>query len=265
MERVRPPRSSDDAVPETIGPLPSTHSPNVLLDMVRSPGVTQEDVDELLQGLARPLAEGESARARADFLLSVIDAHDVGDLLGKGGMTVRAAAVKSLLDLGYPYALEIAPEALAEARSTRPEEAAPVRIPIPGILATLAGLLTQCAQLLPLVFDSMSRRHPPPAALILIVFCALLGPAIVSVAGGLWRIRGLLFAGLFTMGVTGAIWIGKFITQLLDYPFPFQRSLTYVSLVAGLGFLVGAFLMRPKAWLPEAEEPEDEETPANLR
>lgn len=257
MERVRPPRSSDDAVPETIGPLPSTRSLNVLLGELRSPGVTQADVEELLRGLARPLAEGESARARADFVLSVIEAPDMGDLLGKDGLTVRAAAVKALLDLGYPYALEIPPEALTDIQGTRQEELAPLRLPIPGILATLAGFLAQSVQCLPSVINSLRHLDYEPAPLVLLALVALLGPAPLAVLAGLLRMTRLLKGALVTMGITGAIWTLLFVVQTFGgASHPFRDPLTSVSLVAALGFLVGALLMLPSDWKSEAEKPE---------
>ncbi|WP_224240638.1 hypothetical protein [Hyalangium gracile] len=262
MERVRPPRSLDEASPERMGPLPSTASLEVLLEVVRSPGVMKTDVDALLQGLARPLTEDVSPRARADFLLALIEDRDTGDMQGTKGLTVRAAAVKALLDLGYPYALELPPEALAEARHGDGDSPA-VRLPLPGLIATFAGFLTQSAHLMPPLLKSADRGYGSAPGLSLLALAALVFPTILAVLGGWWRIRAMLLTGRLTMAVTGVIWLLGFGVQLLEYPFPLSRSLTYVSLVAGLGFVVGAILMSESAWTAEDEtpEPETEEPP----
>src|SRR5689334_13391606 len=116
MERIRSPRPDQDSSLQTMGPLPTRASLPELLEAVRSPDVLRTEVDALLRGLARPLAEDETPRARADFLLSLIESQELRELQGSNGRTVRATAVKALLNLGYPYALEVPPEALAEAQ-----------------------------------------------------------------------------------------------------------------------------------------------------
>ncbi|WP_224372964.1 hypothetical protein [Hyalangium versicolor] len=255
MERVRPPRPSDDAAPELIGPLPSSPSLAVLLDAVRSPAVAREDVDALLQGLAHPPSEDESPRSRADFLLSLITAPSVGDLQSTQGVTVRTAAVRALLDLGFPYALEVPPEALADALSAR--DATPLaQLPLPGAIATLAGVTVQAAELLPSMFQMANRQFPPAAWMFLVALSVVLGPAAMTVLSGLFRKRGLLIFGLCMMGLTSSFWLYTFVTQLLDTPFPLNKSATFISLVAGLGFLLGTFLLRPGAWGSDDETPD---------
>jgi hypothetical protein len=261
MQRVRPPRTSDGSLPETIGPLPSAHSLAVLLDVVRSPGVMRSDVDALLQGLARPLAEGESPRSRADFLLSLIESNEVGDRVGSENIPLRAVAIQALLDMGYPYALEIPPEALGRSRRTQ-NDALPQKLPIPGLIATLAGFLTQSITCLPSVLQLLGeQRQGWSTVFALIGLGVLLGPAFSSVLGGLLRMRHLQRFGLITMTLTGSIWMLALALQFASTGQPFRHSFTYVALVAGLGFLVGALFTRTPEWLAEEPSPEDEEAP----
>jgi hypothetical protein len=92
-------------------------SPRVLLEEVRSPGVARAEVDALLSGLVRPLGPGESARERADLLLEILEDEQVRDYAGSGERTVGHVAVLQLVELGFPYALEVPPELYAQARA----------------------------------------------------------------------------------------------------------------------------------------------------
>ncbi|WP_224367968.1 hypothetical protein [Hyalangium versicolor] len=105
--------SSDVGMSSPVRVLPSL---NALLEEVRAPGAGRDDVDALLRGLARPMPEDNSPRERADLLLSILEDSTVSAHTGSNGRTVRAAAVKALLALGYPYALEVPPEALSDRR-----------------------------------------------------------------------------------------------------------------------------------------------------
>ncbi len=261
MERVRPPRPSDDSAPETIGPLPSMHSLTVLWDVVRSPGVMRPDVDALLQGLARPLAEGESPRSRADFLLSLIESDEVGDIQGSELISVRDFAVKCLLDMGYPYALEIPPEALGGNRRAWGEPLPAQKIPIPGLLAMLAGFITQAITCVPPMLELVGRRSDSDKMLGLIVLSLVLGPSCLSVLGGALRMRNLQRLGLAMVTLTGIVWMIILALQLATTSQPLSHTSTYVSLVAGLGFLQGALFTRTPEWLAEEPPPQAEAAP----
>lgn len=256
MERLRSPRPDQDASLETIGPLPTRSSLPELLEVVRSPGVLRTDVDALLRGLARPLAEDEPPRARADFLLSLIESPEVAELQDTLGRTVRAAAVQALLDLGYPYALEIPPEALSEAHLR--SEAAARELPIAGLLATLTGLIVQGSYTLPPLFKPLEGEASLDAVLMLGL---VLGPAASAVLGGWLRLRGLQRLGLLSMALTGSLWLAGFFTSLLVTSQPLSRADTWLALVAGLGFLLGAILMRRPEWLAEGDTPSKDTPP----
>ncbi len=243
------------------GPAPVLHSLNVLLDVVRSPGVLSSDVDALVTGLARPLADGESPRQRADFLLSLLELQDVCELRGEQELTVRFASVQALLGLGYPYALEVPPEALASSR-LEGVGLEPLKIPMPGLLATLAGLLVQSYFCLPTALRGVADiENLVNFGFGLLASSLLLGPAAAAVSGGMLRKPGLQRWGLRGMHVTGAIWSFIFLVAMLEDLQNLEHPTSYVMLIAGLGFLVGAYFLRPSEWRAEEELPELAEAP----
>ncbi|WNZ62177.1 hypothetical protein QEG98_41300 [Myxococcus sp. MxC21-1] len=67
------------------------------------------EVDALIAAIAqRPAEDPEALRERTDYLLSLMTLPgDASVLTGSAGITVRTAAVEALLELGYPYALEV--------------------------------------------------------------------------------------------------------------------------------------------------------------
>jgi uncharacterized membrane protein YbaN (DUF454 family) len=62
-------------------------------------------------------------RATADRLQALLASGELAMLRSSDGTSARAVAVERLLGLGYPYALEVAPEDLAHWREERPSEA----------------------------------------------------------------------------------------------------------------------------------------------
>lgn len=255
MERTRPAALAQEAHFETIGDLPGSASLPELLAVVRSPGVVRAEVDALIRGLASPLAEGESPRTRADLLLSVIESSDVGDLPGSEGNTPRAAAVKALLQLGYPYALEIPPEALGLAPLAKGKEGEP-EIPIAGLIATAIALILQLIETLPGVVYLLSRNLAS-LVIALILLTVVLGPVCAMLIGAMQGVRWLQRTGVVTMALTGCLWLFVSSVTLLNYPFSLSRSETWTSLASGIGFLVGAFLTRRPGWLPQDTKPKE--------
>jgi hypothetical protein len=259
MERLRPPRPDQNSSFETIGPLPARASLAELLETVRSPGVLRTDVDALLRALVRPLAEDETPRARADFLLSLIESQEMRELQGSNGRTVRAAAVKALLDLGYPYALEVPPEALAEAQL--PVEARPQEIPIPGIIATGVSLLVQLGYSMP-AFSKLLRGNDSGALVgALLLLGMVLGPAAAAVLGGWLRIRRLQQFGLFSLAFTGLLWLASALFRFFLSSHPLTEPDLWFHTVTGIGFLLGAFLMRRPEWLAPRSTPSKDTPP----
>lgn len=124
MERIRAVTAAtaeESAPPEVVAVEPGAAALLSLrerVEVVTSPGVTREDVESLLDGLSAPLAPGESTRARANQLLRLLQDEALGELTGgPDDRQVRPAALEALIGLGFPYALEVPPDVLAEMRS----------------------------------------------------------------------------------------------------------------------------------------------------
>jgi hypothetical protein len=262
MERVHSPRPDQDSSLETVGPLPTRSSLHELREAVHL-GALRKDVDALMQGLARPLAEDEPPRARADFLLSLIESAAVSDLQGTDGRSVRTAAVQALLDLGYPYALEIPPEALSKV--DLPSKQGKQEIPIAGLIATGIGLLVQLGYATPGLTRILEGSGAWTLIGALIFLGMVLGPAASAVLGGWLRERGLQRLGLLTMAVTGSLWMAGFSSVAFLSSNPFSRPDTWLALVAGLGFLLGAFLTRRPEWLAEDDASSKDAPPPEPR
>ncbi|WP_225411606.1 hypothetical protein [Stigmatella hybrida] len=237
MERIRPPQPLPDHTSEE-GAAPVALS--WLREKVSAPGAERKDVDELITGLERPLADDESPRERADFLLSLLNSRRLCSMKGRKGRSVQAAAVGGLMELGHPYALEIPPEAL-EARGRKSSTS-------PGTeargLSTLGIILSMIGSVPGLVFGPIGLLMAVPCAL------ALFGGAVES--RGLHKagvvLMGLLSAGLFLLG-------GGLILEDLRSPGGLYEGLTTMLGLYALApapFLgLGAFLLRNPGWRPQ--------------
>jgi hypothetical protein len=250
MERLRPPRSDADSVPETIGSLPGATSLATLLEAVRSPGVTMTNVDALLRGLGLPLAEGESPRARADFLLSVLDDQGISDLQGSDKRSVRAVTAQALMELGYPYALELPPEALADTHRSR-WDLKGRDVPWAGLLAAFVALTVQGGLGLPWTWEMLSSGEEVNVGIGLLLLVGLLGPALAAILGGWGRIRWLQRFGLVMMALTGSFWLLA-VANMLGAPSLWAPDAAelFLSGSTGLGFLLGALWLRRPGWRP---------------
>ncbi len=118
VQRSRPPtHPTESAGVSTLEEMPEALStPRELMERARAPDAARPEVDALLRGLALPLAPGEDARARADLLHDILEDKRVRAFTGSKGRRVAHAVVEALVALGYPYALEVPPELLAEYR-----------------------------------------------------------------------------------------------------------------------------------------------------
>ncbi|SET97496.1 hypothetical protein [Stigmatella erecta] len=240
MERPRPPHalpaptSAEVAAPVAL---------SWLREKVSAPGAERKDVDALLAGLERPLADDESPRERADFLLSLLNSRHLCSMKGRKGRSVQAAAVGGLMELGHPYALEIPPEALD--RVDREAFAAQGRgerdIPVLGILLSILGAVPT------LVF------LPLGLVLVVSVALALFGGAVES--RGLQKagvgLMGLLSAGLFLLG---GVLILEDLRSHNDLYDGLTKMLGLFALGPALFLGLGAFLLRHPAWRAEEED-----------
>jgi len=87
----------------------------------RAPAADGAVRQELLDRLAR--LDLGSPRATADRLEGLLASGALATLRGRNGQSARAVAVGRLLELGYPFALEVSPEDLAHWRAERTPDA----------------------------------------------------------------------------------------------------------------------------------------------
>lgn len=203
--------SSETGVASLLEELPSLE---VLIQAARAPGAARAEVDALIAGLSLSPSPEQSPRERADLLLSLIEDKHLGDFTGSTGQTVRSAAVEALLALGYPYALEVPPEALEErpAREDKARTEAPGRIFASGkgwagfSLVMFIGL----AQLIPTLlitadFDSRDEWISLWATAIISGTTFL--PAFLVALGHYFRSRLLRGLGGVWLVLAGLLWI----------------------------------------------------------
>jgi hypothetical protein len=177
----------------------------------------------------------------------VLEDRDSAALKGSDGRTVLVAAVEALLELGYPYALEVPPEALAEAQRSR-EDSAPQDIPRAGIIAASIAMLAQSLPFIPGLIDSLSGDRQPGLVFVLFIIGSIWGPSLSALLGGWRRSLGLQRLGLITMALIGSVWLSVFaLSASTDFH---QRFLAIISLVSGLSLVGGAILLRSPGWRP---------------
>jgi hypothetical protein len=213
---------------------------SALVEEVRAPGAARAEVDALLAGLSQPPPADASRREHADLLLSLMEDAALADYTGSDGRTVRTAAIQALLALGYPYALELPPEAL-EARIR--EEGG-----IPGLLSTRKGqvgfglvALAGIAQLSPVLYLLAQGMASWSDGIVILFLASIVGttflPAFLAVLGHNLGSRGLKKAGLGWLASVATFWLGGFALGFSEFP----RNL--IGLALGGLLLAGSFLM----------------------
>jgi hypothetical protein len=217
----------------------------VLVEEVRAPAAARAEVDALLAGLSLPLASGASPRERADLLLALMGDEQVADYTGTDGRTVRTAAIQALIALGYPYALEVPPEALeAKAR----DEAASG----PGLLSTGKGqlglglvALSGILQLLPVLYAASTESWSSMDTIVIVALAIITGttflPALVTVLGHNVGSRGLKTLGIVWLTIASILWIAPGILSIGAFPF------NLIPLALGGLILGGSRLMAAKS------------------
>jgi hypothetical protein len=223
----------------------------VLLERARAPGAARREVDALLRGLALPLPPGEDARARADLLHDLLEDRRVRAFTGSNGRRVAHAAVDALEALGYPYALEIPPELLAEARAARPAPAPaptpalPARPPPSGfrllgwILFTM-GVLIGSAYYLLYLTGPLSLSGAMASLLVI----SPVGAALVASHPPVVRRRGLHWLLLLLAGAPGLVNLRVYLPLLFEADWnPLVIVSVGIPLVAGVFQVVGALCL----------------------
>ncbi|WP_426755990.1 hypothetical protein [Myxococcus sp. Y35] len=224
--------------------MPAPSSLTELRAALSSPGVIPAEVDALLAAIAQPPEGEEALRARADFLLSLMSLPgDASVLTGSAGTTVRTAAVEALLELGYPYALEVPPDALERARRERGSRrkkgrGRTINVPTSALVVTVITVQLQLLLLWMFGFVSFSQVN----LLTLPALLGLFGPPALAVIGARKNSPGVQLLGAVGLGLQGLFWL---MTVLLatgmgrHTPQVWLALPWYVPLVAG-------FLMRPR-------------------
>jgi hypothetical protein len=238
--RFAPPASiADEGVASLPDGLPSL---SVLIDRVRAPGVAQVEIDALLTQLDQPLAPQQSPREHADLLLSLIEDNHVSSFTGSDGRTVRAAALQALLALGYPYALEVPPEAL-EAQALAAGGSSLLSTRSGKAALTLTGLVALLGTILLVIDRDPSRWRDHHWVALAINLGATVFPAFLSILGHDLRLRFLHHVGNMVLGLTGVLLMGLGTLMLGSG----EGLISLLPVLAGLSQLIsGVLLYTPK-------------------
>lgn len=196
--QVEPEDVADVAMAPTGGPALME-----LLETLRGPAVMKSDVDALQAALARPPEGDETPRQRADLLLALIDDAQLRDYTGQDGRTVRVTAVQALVGLGYPYALEVPPEALQDTPgASSEEEGGEYRVPWGSITIALINVLVQAVPAVFLLFIIENWNHGGERIGLASIGAAIIAtPSLLAILGGAWQVRWLQLTGVVLMAL----------------------------------------------------------------
>jgi hypothetical protein len=246
QSRLRPAPHSPDAssAEATLAEWPRSSSLPELKEAMSSPGVIQEEVDALFAAIARPPADDETPRARADFLLSLMELpEEARDRKGRDGRTVRAAAVEALMALGYPYALEVPPDVLEAVRieAGRGGDASASRVSVPATIVTVLALVFQVVVVALYAFSYRSQHTREVLQQFLLALTV--APPLMALFGHAADLRRMQSLGARGMALQGLLWLLYALSQDAS---SFWQWLTVALLPWHLP-LIAAYLMRSKS------------------
>ncbi len=228
------------------------------LQVLREPGLTQQEVHDLMHARSADPPAGEPPRVRADVMLDILEDERMCELTATDGSRVGAIALEVLMELGFPYALEVTPSMLKRARG-RPPLVIPRSVKAGLGVAGLNTLVYASQTLGDFIEYQEVSGHPgyyyrldalyhriDDASMGMPVFVALLlGPAMLSGLTWWLRLRAprpffnalqwLVGVAFMTLGFTGGV---------------FGLRLTHsegLMALSGLLTLVSAWLLRPRA------------------
>ncbi|WP_050989141.1 hypothetical protein [Corallococcus macrosporus] len=258
---TRPTPSVSASPVESLAPLPAPASLTALREALGSPGVIPAEVDALLAAMAQAPEGDEARRERTNFLLSLMTLPgDASVQTGSAGITVRTAAVEALLELGYPYALEVPPDALAWARRERgtSRRGAPASRLSPPKLAVAVTALCAVLQLFFVFSTYRSALGNGMRWEELLLVLAAVTPALLATLGVWLRARPLQSLGSVGLGLQGLFWLGA----LLLFAWLTEHSDWLWLALPWYLPLISAYLMWPRrepdgpgAVLPEPAPP----------
>lgn len=84
----------------------------LLLEQAASPEADRAAIAGRINFQLAVLAEQHKSKQTAELLHRLLDERTLDGLRDPSGLSSRAAAVRALIDLGFPHALEVAPEDL---------------------------------------------------------------------------------------------------------------------------------------------------------
>ncbi len=250
--------SLEASVPAATPVVPPDDLPSLemLVDVIRSPGITTTgDVDALLLRLASP-APDETPRQRADLILALLEDSELSELKGRDERSLRAAALEALFALGYPYALEVTPQALERVRAEQPlpPRAFDLFSTIGLGIGAYASYLIFPPDTNPELCDHVHNNTPPHIyndfAEDSPLFFLPLSPLILAFFTTLaFRYRLPFHRGLTWLG--WLLSIPFFLLVLPDY----QNNLsdTTAPFLASIAFMISTFLLRPRPELPRGK------------
>lgn len=209
-----------------------------LVQEVRAPGAGRAEVEALLEGLSQPLAPEQSPRERADLLLSLMGDERIASYTGSDGRTVRGAAIQALIALGYPYALEVPPEALDAHAREGPRKGS-------GILSTGTGksgfgliVLAAVAQAASSLYVGDLINDKAFTALALgIIFATTLLPALIAIGGQSANASGLKKTGIVWLKIVACLWAAIGVLSLSSLALAIIPVIMAVLLYCGARFM----------------------------
>ena len=136
---------SFDAVPGAKTPPPGTPLPVLLLvDQARSaPPEEQRELARRINRLLDQMALEGGSRHVADWFHYLIEGGRLEGLVDAAGHSCHETAIKGLLSMGFPYALEISPEDLQRVRPQQPTSRRDKALTVAGATVALGGTLAQ--------------------------------------------------------------------------------------------------------------------------
>lgn len=210
---------------ENPGPWPPPSEGQVLNLVREARAATEEQERRELAGrlnrMLEELARGGGSREAADIFHGLLEGGTLEGLEDEQGRSCRAAAVESLLSLGFPYALEVRPEDLEVLRPpTSRGDGRNWRKDWPAPAVALGGVFGQ----LGLEVWREGPMERTSLALLALTLFTLMGVVLGPPGSALWKVGRVALVAVSLMGILLALISG------------------YPGLVVGLAGLVAAFL-----------------------
>lgn len=136
---------SSDTVPGAKTPPPGTPLPVLLLvDQARdAPPEEQQQLARRINRLLDQMVLEGGSRHVADWFHHLIESGRLEGLADEAGHSCHETAIKGLLAMGFPYALEVSPEDLQRVRPKQPSSLRDNALTVAGTAVAVGGSLAQ--------------------------------------------------------------------------------------------------------------------------